>query len=244
MDNKFWQFYERVYDMILLRLSPYQVMLEKAFLLLEPRKGLTYLDAGCGTGNFLRLLSASTDDDHLYGVDFSPAMLNRAKEKLGQNKTNVTLREADLNKELPFANHLFDGIVCLNVIYAISEAEHLVNEFRRILKPGGRLVLSTPLKEPKITPIISEHLDTLKKNHPKTWHFVFAGQVLEVLFPMFVFILINIFIKRKKDFTFYSQEEIKELLTSAGFKTETLMLTYGEQNWLICATIDNKGAAE
>jgi ubiquinone/menaquinone biosynthesis C-methylase UbiE len=243
MDNKFWQFYERVYDMILLRLSPYQVMLEKAFLLLEPRKGLFYLDAGCGTGNFLRLLSASTDDYQLHGVDFSPAMLNRAKEKLGQNKTKVTLLETDLNKELPFANHLFDGIVCLNVIYAISEAEHLVNEFGRILEPGGRLVLSTPLKEPKITPIVREHLSLLKETYPKSWLFVFVGQVLKVLFPMSVFILINIFIKRKKEFTFYSEDEIKALLLSAGLKPETVLLVYGKQNWLIRAVCDSRGTA-
>jgi ubiquinone/menaquinone biosynthesis C-methylase UbiE len=51
---------------------------------------------------------------------------------------------ADFNKVLPFSSSQADVIVCLEVIEHVVPAEQLISEMFRLLKPGGRLFLSTP----------------------------------------------------------------------------------------------------
>lgn len=52
--------------------------------------------------------------------------------------------EADLNKALPFADASFDFILCREVIEHVESVPHTLREFRRVLAPGGRLVLTFP----------------------------------------------------------------------------------------------------
>ncbi len=52
--------------------------------------------------------------------------------------------KVDLNQKLPFADHSFDDWVCIEGIEHIENPHHLIREARRILRPEGRLLLSTP----------------------------------------------------------------------------------------------------
>lgn len=93
------------------------------------------LDAGCGTGHGARLLRARWPTAHITGVDFAPSMLS-----LAQRETDVCYA-ADI-EELPFAEASFDlwwsslTIQWCAIGTAFSEAA-------RVLRPGGRLALST-----------------------------------------------------------------------------------------------------
>jgi len=233
MEKFIWQLYERVYDAILLRLIPYVKLIERTVLEIDPRNGKAYLDAGCGTGNLLVLLSSAGREVEATGIDFSPAMLKRAKKKLVDSESLVRLVQHDLNSALPFNNSLFDGITCLNVIYALGKPEVLVGELHRVLKPGGRAIISTPLKEPKIMPIVREHLDALKDENPRLWLVIFSKQVLGVFFPVLLFVIVNLFIKGNSNFKFYPREDIVNLISSAGFELQKIDLVYGSQNWFI-----------
>ena len=239
MKKQVWHIYERVYDSILLRLIPYRRLLINAVQGLNPSDGLSYLDAGCGTGNLLAMLLSSGLKIEAVGADFSPAMLKRAAVKLENSGNRVRFFEVDLNKELPFDNSQFDGATCLNVLYALSEPDLFIRELNRVLKPGGVMIISTPLLEPKIIPIVKEHLDALKAENPRFWLAVFAGQVIGVFLPTLLFVLINLFIKGNKDLKFYSREELSTLISSAGFELEKVELIYGNQNWLIRAVKQN-----
>lgn len=239
MKRQVWHLYERVYDSILLRLIPYRRLLKNAVQSMNPSDGLAYLDAGCGTGNLLALLLSTGLEIEAVGADFSSAMLKRAAVKLESSGNQVRFFEIDLNKELPFEDFLFDGATCLNVLYALSEPELFIRELNRVLKPGGVVIISTPLLEPKIFPIVQEHLDALKAESPRFWLVVFAGQVIGVFFPMLLFVLINLFIKGNKDLKFYSREELSTLISLAGFELEKVELVYGNQNWLIRAVKTN-----
>ena len=107
-----------------------------AALVPKADSGRTLLDVGGGRSEFLTLCASFGYKGHL--LDGSESNVAHARS-LGFEAT-----QADLNEPLPFDDGLFEGAAMLDVIEHIIRAEQLVHEIRRILKPGGFLVLSTP----------------------------------------------------------------------------------------------------
>ncbi len=239
MGRFIWHVYEWFYDAILLRMIPYRSMIKKTYEALDPRKGKCYLDAGCGTGNFLSLLLTSQKGVKAVGVDFSPAMLTRACKKL-KNKGEVNLCDMDLNTTLPFKKNNFDGIVCINVLYSLKNPDFVLKELYRVLNNDGKLILSTPHRDPKISAIIKEHTEALKIEYPLLWRFVFLAFLLKVLLPAIAVVSINLFIKTNKGNHFFTEKEIKSLLERNGFLIQSLDLLYGRQNWFVVAKKNSK----
>jgi phosphatidylethanolamine/phosphatidyl-N-methylethanolamine N-methyltransferase len=97
------------------------------------------LDVGVGTGISLPDYSRST---RLVGVDYSEPMLRKAQERVVEHKlANVeTLAVMDA-KHLGFPDAAFDAIVAQYVITAVPEPEATLDEFARVLKPGGEIIL-------------------------------------------------------------------------------------------------------
>jgi phosphatidylethanolamine/phosphatidyl-N-methylethanolamine N-methyltransferase len=97
------------------------------------------LDVGVGTGLSLSDYSRST---RLYGVDISEPMLRKAQERVRALKLgNVeTLAVMDA-KNLAFADGFFDAVVAQYVISAVPDPEATLDDFIRVLKPGGELIL-------------------------------------------------------------------------------------------------------
>lgn len=93
------------------------------------------LDIGCGTGNYTNALAQMGFD--IQGVDLSPSMLAEAKRL----SPKLIWHEADM-RNLPFPAHSFDNVISINALhyvrYSMNEA---FCEIKRILKPGGNLVL-------------------------------------------------------------------------------------------------------
>ncbi|ABK03339.1 SAM-dependent methyltransferase [Arthrobacter sp. PvP102] len=99
--------------------------------------GHRVLDAGCGSGPLSAALSAK--GAIMTGFDSSPAMLELARQRLG---ATADLYVADLSKPLPFADGSFDDIVSSLVLHYLQDWSAPLAELRRVLKPGGRLILS------------------------------------------------------------------------------------------------------
>jgi len=92
------------------------------------------LDVGCGTGLLSAKLAAT--GRQVVGVDLSPAMLNRARRR---NQPGLRFFRADA-EELPCADGEFDAVVNLVSFHHYPNPARAAAEFRRVLRPGGRLV--------------------------------------------------------------------------------------------------------
>jgi phosphatidylethanolamine/phosphatidyl-N-methylethanolamine N-methyltransferase len=103
------------------------------------RIGGRILDVGVGTG---LSLSAYSPSIKICGVDISEPMLRKAQQRVRAQKLgNVeTLAVMDA-RNLAFADASFDAVVAQYVITAVPDPEGTLDDFVRVLKPGGELIL-------------------------------------------------------------------------------------------------------
>ncbi|MFI7703423.1 class I SAM-dependent methyltransferase [Nonomuraea sp. NPDC049480] len=99
--------------------------------------GRRILDAGCGSGP---LFSALRDRGAIVtGVDASAGILEMARRRLG---ADADLRVADLAGPLPFPDDAFDDVIASLVLHYLEDWGPTLAELRRVLRPGGRLLVS------------------------------------------------------------------------------------------------------
>ncbi len=99
--------------------------------------GHRVLDAGCGSGLLASALRAK--GAHVTGFDASPAMVDLARNRLGEG---AAIHVADLAERLPFDDAEFDDVVTSLVLHYLPDWTAPLAEMRRVLRPGGRLLLS------------------------------------------------------------------------------------------------------
>jgi ubiquinone/menaquinone biosynthesis C-methylase UbiE len=80
------------------------------------------------------------EDVELTGVDLSPEMLEIARERSAELGRTIELREGDAHK-LPFDDESFDSVVCTYSLCNIPDPQRAVDEMKRVLRPGGKLIL-------------------------------------------------------------------------------------------------------
>jgi SAM-dependent methyltransferase/SOS-response transcriptional repressor LexA len=113
------------------------------------------LDVGCGTGRDLAFLLGNRKD--AYGVDPSREMLAVARQTLGSRgfSSEGRLFVRSLPDLSQFAESEFDGVLCSAVLMHLPEEElfDAVYALRRILRPGGILLVSVPVTRSDVDPI-------------------------------------------------------------------------------------------
>src|SRR5229473_4220597 len=107
-------------------------------LVVGGRGPLDALDAGCGTG-FLSLELAARGH-RVSGIDFAPAMLAAARRKAAAQRLSVHFEEGDA-EQLPFPPGSFDLVISRHVLWTLPHPEAAIDEWIRVLRPGGRLVV-------------------------------------------------------------------------------------------------------
>lgn len=120
-----------------------QALILQGYELLAPQAGEALLEVGPGSGAYLeRLLAALGATGQLSTADYSPEMVAAVKARYGEAIAagRLAVHEAGLT-DLPFADAAFDGLVSNNTLYFWDDPPKCLAECRRVLRPGGRLVL-------------------------------------------------------------------------------------------------------
>ncbi|MEV1167649.1 class I SAM-dependent methyltransferase [Nonomuraea sp. NPDC049784] len=100
--------------------------------------GARILDVGCGAGHYAAELSAR--GAQVVGVEGSATLLRHARARLNGD---AELLLHDLEEPLDFAaDASFDGVVCALVFHHVRNRARLLDELRRVLRPGGWLLIS------------------------------------------------------------------------------------------------------
>jgi len=94
------------------------------------------LDVACGNGN--AALAAARRFCHVIGVDFVPALLDRARQRANAEGLDVTFQEADA-EALPFADASFDVVLSTCGAMFAPDQEQTARELLRVCRPGGRI---------------------------------------------------------------------------------------------------------
>lgn len=100
------------------------------------------LDIGCGTGTFDAMLVGSPLSARVVGLDYAEAMCRVGSEKAHHAGVADRLRYVNADSQhLPFADASFDVVTCSNSFHHYPDQQQVVHEMRRVLRPGGRLML-------------------------------------------------------------------------------------------------------
>src|SRR6476620_9244929 len=107
--------------------------------LVVPARGkLDALDVGCGTVFLTFELAAR--GHRVTGIDFAPAMIAEARRKAAERRVAVRLEEGDA-EQLQFAAGSFDLVISRHLLWTLPHPEAAIDEWIRVLRPGGRLVV-------------------------------------------------------------------------------------------------------
>lgn len=95
-----------------------------------------YLDIGSGSGTLISIIKSNSGSTETFACDYIDSLM-----ELDNQRVDV----ANLNEDsLPYENNQFDVVTCTEVIEHLENYNKLLREIERVLRPGGKVVLSTP----------------------------------------------------------------------------------------------------
>lgn len=132
--------------------------------------GERILDLGCGRGKeAIKAAELTGSTGFVVGLDITPAMVSEAQLS-SEGIENVSFVVGDI-EELPFKNEFFDAVMSNCVINHAKSKTKVYSEIYRVLKKGGRFVISDA--------VTKQPLPLEVKNDPEAWAQCFGGAVTE-----------------------------------------------------------------
>lgn len=123
--------------------DPWHLWLRASIDLGRDVRGRRVLEAGAGRGGFALWLAANGEPGCLVASDFSPGGLRMALDAARDRPAPVGWPAADVAL-LPFPDATFDTVICCETIEHVLDPPRATRELARVLRPGGRLYLTTP----------------------------------------------------------------------------------------------------
>lgn len=133
------------------------------------------LDYGCGSGYGSAWMAetATTVD----AVDVAEDAITHARDQF--SRENLRFQSIDPSAPLPFADNSFDTVLSFQVFEHVTDADHYLEEIRRVLAPGGRLILVTPDRSTRLLPLQRPW----NRWHVKEYDAGSLASVMRVVFP-------------------------------------------------------------
>jgi SAM-dependent methyltransferase len=167
-------------------------------LVAESLPGDSLLDVGCGDGRFLAGIARLPDrPKRLVGSDISERILETAARWAQRDGFDAEFVRANMTS-LPFETGSFDRVLCVQAIEHLLDPQAGVVELARVLRPGGRLILSTDSSRDLVSAVINAPRRALVSVLGLT------GRRLKVRFPHCDF----------------HPEEVRKMVESAGLLVE------------------------
>jgi ubiquinone/menaquinone biosynthesis C-methylase UbiE len=133
----------------------------EAFLeTLRPRTGMAYADIGCGAGYFtLPVAKHVGTEGVIYAVDLQPEMLQELERRVKAIGLTNVITVPSSEREIPLPSSCVDAACLADVFHELEEPVSFLQEIRRILRPGGRLIVIDwkPIETP-VGPPLSERV--------------------------------------------------------------------------------------
>lgn len=137
-------------------------MNQRAVQLLDVQPSDSVLEIGFGPGVGIQLLAKSVSSGRVAGIDLSEVMVEQAKARnaAGIRTGRVELRRGSA-ESLPFEDAIFDKVMAVNSMHLWPDAVAGLQETRRVLRPGGRIVLGFHLFKRSWTEELRERVTEL-----------------------------------------------------------------------------------
>lgn len=103
------------------------------------KPGLRVLDAGCGTGDMLRIMAPLVAPGSCVGIDVSETMIGEARRR-AEGMAGLSFTSGDV-QALTFGDSAFDRVTATQVLVHVREPGVALAELHRVLSPGGRIVI-------------------------------------------------------------------------------------------------------
>jgi ubiquinone/menaquinone biosynthesis C-methylase UbiE len=130
--------YEQLWERLPEGMEPFAWEERRALLLEHVRPGARVLDLGCGEGDFAA--AAADAGAEVVGVEVAEAAVDRARRR----HPELDVRLAPVDGPLPVDDGAFDLVWCSEVLEHVADTQGFLSEARRVLAPGGRLVVTVP----------------------------------------------------------------------------------------------------
>lgn len=116
---------------------------------------LRHLDVGCSVGFMIEVALQNGFDS--FGVEFSQEAIAKASPDIQKR-----IMKADVNQLSASDDEKFDLITCFDIVEHVQEANHFLSSLRKLLRPGGVLVLTTPDPEHRLARIMGRRWPMLQ----------------------------------------------------------------------------------
>jgi len=136
------------------------------------------VDVGCATGRLLECLARAGAKD-LFGIDLAPRILEKARKRMSYLGVSAELWTADAEDRLPWNDDFFDAATLTGVLHHFFRPRDAISEIRRVLRPGGRLLVIDPCFFPPVRQVLNMVLCVVP--HDGDYHFYSARRAEQLL---------------------------------------------------------------